>query len=75
MYKYREVKCPYCEKKYMWEATSGSLYYSNTCGEKVATGSKCPKCGEFLAVFSEMLEAIPAIDMDQDYKVVREYGI
>lgn len=59
----------------MWEATNGSLYYLSTSGESVATRSKCPKCGEFLAVFNNVLEAIPAVDMDKAYKVVREYGI
>lgn len=75
MIKYREVKCPFCEKKYMWEATSGCVYYLNASGEKVATMSKCPKCNASLAVFESILEAVAAVDMDKAYKVVREYGI
>lgn len=75
MIKYREVKCPYCEKKYMWEATSGFVYYLNASGKRVATRSQCPKCGEALAVFENVLEAVPVADMDKDYKAVREYGI
>jgi len=75
MIKYREVKCPYCEKKYMWEATNGCVYYLNTSGVRVATMSKCPTCEEALAVFDNVLEAVPTVDMGKNHKVVREYGI
>lgn len=56
----------------MMEATSGCEYYLNTSGERVATRSKCE---ELLAVFESVLEAVPTVDMDKAYKVVREYGI
>lgn len=59
----------------MWEATSGFVYYLNASGKRVATRSQCPKCGEALAVFENVLEAVPVADMDKDYKAVREYGI
>ena len=37
MYKFREVFCPYCEKKYMLEETSGeSVYYRDAAGKRRA---------------------------------------
>ena len=75
-YKYREVYCPICKRKFMWREDSEwmEFYYAlNSTGEK-ARQATCTTCSTKLAVFDGLLEGIDPSDRD-DLVHIREYGI
>ena len=64
-YKYREVICPYCQHKFMWQQSvqEGSTWaeYINKTTSKISISAKCPECSKRMIV-SE----------DSDYGIVED---
>lgn len=76
MLTYREVHCPICDKKYMWQvACEQDIYFADGEGRRVAVMSKCPQCYSELAVFTGALNAVRVEDLAGKLKRVKEYGI
>ncbi len=66
-YKYREVKCPWCNHIFMWNNNSGEglllhWYQLKSTGEPVEE-AKCPKCGMKMIVLEHIFTGI---DIDDD---------
>lgn len=66
-YKYREVKCPWCDHVFMWDKNSGEeillhWYRLKSTGESVEE-AKCPQCGKKMIVLEHVLTGI---DIDDD---------
>ena len=66
-YKYREVKCPWCDHVFMWNKNSGEgilihWYRLKSTGEPVEE-AKCPKCGIEMVVLEHVFAGI---DKDDD---------
>ena len=75
-YKYREVYCPLCKRKFMWEMGSEWMefyYVLNSTGEK-ARQATCTTCNTKLAVFDGILEGVNPSERE-DLLHIREYGI
>lgn len=77
-YKYREVLCPLCEKKFMWlqTMTDGTSlgYYQDLMTGKKARRATCTSCATNLLVFDEILEGkLP--DEYPNMRFIREYGV
>ena len=77
-YKYREVFCPFCERKFMWEEfannMSGVEYYRDYETGETAGRAKCTSCGIYLLVKKGDIEG----KIPEEYpkmKIIREYGI
>ena len=53
-YTYREVICPYCHHKFMWQDSvqEGSSWaeYRNKATSEVCLSAKCPKCSQKMIV-------------------------
>lgn len=77
-YKYREVFCPLCERKFMWEETamdgSHNVYYKNKTTGEVAGRAKCTTCGIHLIVLPGVLTGVLPENMPE-MELRREYGI
>lgn len=77
-YKFREVKCPICDKKFMWNygTSEGSQieYYCVIGTNKRVSKVKCTTCGTHLAVFDGKLEGVLPEERN-DLISLREYGI
>ena len=65
-YKYREVKCPWCDHIFMWSADvrEGLIIYEYRLKEsgKLVEKAKCPKCSEDMLVLEHILEGIDTND-------------
>lgn len=77
-YKFREVKCPLCERKFMWnygtfQDSLYEYYYVKETDERVEK-VKCTTCDTYLAVFNGVLEGVLPETRD-DLIHMREYGI
>ncbi len=75
-YRYREVYCPLCKRKFMWEMDSEWVefyYVLNSTGEK-ARQATCTTCGTKLAVFDGALEGVNPAERE-DLVHIREYGL
>lgn len=77
-YRYREVLCPICEKRFMWLQTNNDVYqlgyYINPEKNKKAGKAVCTGCESALIVFDGDVEGhLP--DEHPDMHFVREYGI
>ncbi len=65
-YKYREVKCPWCDHVFMWNENGGEglilhEYRFKETG-KLAEKAKCPKCSMNMIVMEHVLEGIDIQD-------------
>lgn len=65
-YRYREVKCPWCEHVFMWnkDGREGLIiheYRLKETGEFVEK-TKCPKCDMDMVVLEHILEGIDTQD-------------
>lgn len=65
-YKYREIKCPWCDHVFMWsdDCREGLIineYRLKESGELVPK-AKCPKCSEDMLVLEHILEGIDTND-------------
>ena len=68
-WRYREVLCPLCDHRFMFETSRAWAYSIN--GEGYYYESKCPKCEEALLVPENELEAILRSDIpEEDLKIV-----
>lgn len=77
-YKFREVKCPLCDRKFMWnygtfEDSQYEYYLIKGTDERVGK-VKCTTCGTYLAVFDGELEGVLP-EVRKDLIPMREYGI
>ena len=49
-YKYREVICPYCHHKFMWQQSvqEGSTWaeYTDKITKEICLSAKCPECSK-----------------------------
>lgn len=75
-YRYREVYCPLCKRKFMWEMGSEWMefyYVLNSTGEK-ARQATCTTCSTKLAVFDGVLEGVNPAERE-DLIHIREYGL
>lgn len=66
-YRYREVKCPWCDHVFMWNKNSGEgllwhNYRLKTTHDPVEE-AKCPCCGETMIVLEHVLVGI---DLDDE---------
>lgn len=75
-YRYREVYCPKCKRRFMWQENSEWMefyYVIGATGEK-ARQATCTTCSRKLAVFDGVLEGVDPSTRD-DIVHIREYGI
>ena len=74
-YKYREVKCPWCDHVFMWNKNSGEglifHWYRLKETEEFVEEAKCPKCGEEMIVLENIFTGI---DKDDD-RIERVKGV
>lgn len=65
-YKYREVKCPWCDHIFMWNADGreGLIIHEYRLKEegKLAPKAKCPQCSEDMLIMEHILEGIDTND-------------
>ena len=66
VYKYREMKCPWCDHVFIWnengkEGVFFHIYKLKETGESVET-TKCPKCEMEIAVLEHVFEGIDVND-------------
>lgn len=65
-YKYREVKCPWCDHTFMWSADSreGLIIHEYRLKEsgQFVEKTKRPKCSEDMLVLEHILEGIDTND-------------
>lgn len=64
-YKYREVLCPMCDHRFMFNNTSNPTY------EKIGDAAvyfeaKCPKCAELMLVSNDKQEGLLLSDIPED---------
>ena len=60
-YEYREVVCPYCEHRFMFnKGVDGEKYYEYTdkTTGKILSSAICPKCGKTVIAIDKVLEGI-----------------
>lgn len=65
-YRFREVKCPYCEHVFMWGNLSEGLvrrheYKSKETGELLEQ-TRCPKCDIEMVILEHVLEGVDSDD-------------
>ena len=65
-YKYREVKCPWCDHVFMWDKNGGEgilvqRYRLKSTGEPVKE-AKCPQCGMKMVVLEHVFTGIDKED-------------
>lgn len=72
-YEYREVVCPWCDHRFMWNKTGGGLklheYICIDTGE-YADKTVCPKCANEMVVLEHVLNGV-----FKDDKRLKVYGI
>lgn len=65
-YKYREVICPWCDHKFMWQEDGGEgpviCEYEDKETGKYYAATKCPKCSEEMVVLNHILQGIDTED-------------
>lgn len=58
-YKYREVSCPICKRKFMWGSDPNEYKYYRIRGTNEWAGqAKCPTCNRYLAVINGKLDGV-----------------
>lgn len=62
MYKYREVICPWCKHRFMWNQSTISSqwneYVDEKTGESIGLETSCPMCSEKMIVVKGKLEGL-----------------
>lgn len=64
-YKYREVKCPWCDHVFMWNKNKEGLIIHNYRlkeTKEYVDEAKCPKCGEEMVVLPHVFEGVDVND-------------
>lgn len=76
MLKYREVLCPKCKQKFIWNESSewDEFYYIVGKEGERARQATCTTCNTKLAVFKGELEGVVPDDRS-DLVYMKEYGI
>lgn len=71
-YKFREVKCPWCEHVFMWGNLSEGLtlhdYKLKETGE-ILEEARCPKCNIKMVILEHILEGVDP----QDKRIEKRY--
>ena len=76
-YRYREVKCPWCDHIFMWnkDGREGLILHKYRLKEtgKFAEEARCPKCDMDMIVLEHILEGIDT--QDDRIEVIEVRGI
>lgn len=74
-YNYREVICPYCQHKFMWQhaVQDGSSWpeYRNQDTNEVCLSAKCPGCSQRMIVSKESVSGIKKESYEYSKIIVR----
>lgn len=78
-YKYREVICPYCVHKFMWEESVQDgcqwIEYTNKKTYEICLSAKCPSCSSKMIVSKDSVFGIKTDSEDYTESVCRGIGI
>lgn len=74
-YQFREVICPYCHHKFMWQkdVQDGSSWkeYRNKLTNELCLSAKCPVCSNNMIVSSDFITGIDIDSTDFKESIVR----
>ena len=74
-FKYREVICPHCEHKFMWEESVQDgcqwIEYTNKKTYEICLSAKCPSCSSKMIVSKDSVFGIKTDSEDYKASVFR----